>query len=167
MKTSLMVVCLLFVGCSRQPESSRGSASNDLNVPIPPTPYVVLTHRPDSLLDAMASKYAGDDWRGRWTEDAALLPIDGQRTIHLLETACYADVQCHRVEYPLRIATLNYIRNHLEAPGVREALQWIRASYKSDLPLEEPDDASGQLNGFLVRAMKVRMTEYADDLLNH
>ena len=133
--------------------------------------YIVLSEPPDAKLDFMESNYTGNnkEWRNQWTNDSKLLPIDGQKTIEILEIACYADVVCHRIEYPLRIATLDYVRNHLETPGVRESLEWIRTSYKSGLPMEVPDDTAGDFTGALVQSMKTRLTEYANDLLlsNH
>ena len=133
--------------------------------------YIVLSEPPDAKLDDMDSNYTGNvtEWRNQWTNDAKLLPIDGQKTIEFLEIAGYADVICHRIEYPLRIATLDYIRSHLETLGVRESLEWIRTSYTCGLPMEVPGDTSGDFTGALVQSMKTRLTEYANDLLmsNH
>lgn len=129
--------------------------------------YIVLADPPDAKLDDMDSNYTGSnkEWRNQWTTDAKSVQIDGQKTIEILEIACYADVICHRIEYPLRIATLDYVRNHLKTPGVRESLEWIRTSYKSGLSMEVPGDTAGEFTGALVQSMKTRLTEYANDLL--
>ena len=85
----------------------------------------------------------------------------------MLEIACYADVQCHAVEFPLRVATLDYVRDNLDSPDVRSAVRWIASSYDSQLPMDAPGDTEGHLKGMLVRAMNVRMTQYAIQLLGH
>ncbi len=54
----------------------------------------------------------------------------------------------------------------MDAPGVRNAVNWIRESYASRLPLDAPGDDAGHFKGVLVRAMKIRMTEYANELLH-
>lgn len=89
------------------------------------------------------------------------VPIDAQRIISLMEVACYADVMCHRVEYPLRVATLDYVKSNLDAPGTPNALAWIRESYQSGLPLDVPGDETGEFRGMLVKAMRGRLNEYA------
>ena len=61
----------------------------------------------------------------------------------MLEIACYADVQCHAVEYPLRVATLDYVRDNLDSPDVRSAVRWIASSYDSQLPMDAPGDTEG------------------------
>ena len=98
---------LLVAGCTAQSQSTRSDAPNEESNPSTSSSYIVLTDPPDAILDVMASKYAGENqhWRDEWTRDNSSIPIDGQRTIRLLELACYADVTCHPVEYPLRVAT--------------------------------------------------------------
>ncbi|QDT28389.1 hypothetical protein Enr10x_37310 [Gimesia panareensis] len=92
------------------------------------------------------------------------VPVDAQRIITLLEVACYADVMCHRVEYPLRVATLDYVKSNLDAPGTPNALAWIRESYQSGLPLDVPDDETGELRGLLVKSMRGRLNAYANQV---
>ncbi|QDU51254.1 hypothetical protein [Gimesia panareensis] len=89
------------------------------------------------------------------------VPVDAQRIVTLMEVACYADVMCHRVEYPLRVATLDYVKSNLDAPGTQSALAWIRESYQSGLPLDVPGDETGEFRGMLVKAMRGRLNEYA------
>ncbi len=89
------------------------------------------------------------------------VPVDAQRIVTLLEVACYADVMCHRVEYPLRVATLDYVKSNLDAPETQKALAWIRESYQSGLPLDAPGDETGEFRGMLVKAMRARLNEYA------
>ncbi|QDT22044.1 hypothetical protein HG66A1_38500 [Gimesia chilikensis] len=89
------------------------------------------------------------------------VPVDAQRIVTLLEVACYADVMCHRVEYPLRVATLDYVKSNLDAPETQNALAWIRESYQSGLPLDAPGDETGEFRGMLVKAMRARLNEYA------
>ena len=129
--------------------------------------YVVLTDPPDALLDRMASEYPFDnrEFRRRWTEEASAAPLDSKRVIELLEIACYADVTCHRVEYPLRVATLEHIAANSHAADVRDALHWIQASYQSGLPIDSPGDTAGHFRGVLVQSMRLRMDEYAGELL--
>ena len=91
--------------------------------------------------------------------------MDGQRAVRLLEIAAYADIVCHPVEYPLRVATLDYIKEKIDSSGVRDSLNWIRSSYKSGLPLEEPGDKNGDFKGLRVEAMKIRLTGYVNELL--
>lgn len=92
------------------------------------------------------------------------IPVDAQRIITLMEVACYADVMCHRVEYPLRVATLDYVKSNLDVPGTQKALAWIRESYKSGLPLDAPDDETGEFRGLLVKSMRGRLNEYAKQM---
>ena len=129
--------------------------------------YVVLNEPPDSILTQMDSSYSGDNkqWRKEWAEDNSSKALDGQRALTLLEIACYADIMCHRVEYPLRVATLDYVKENLGTSGVTDALRWIITSYKSGLPLESPGDETGAFKGMLVDSMKIRLTEYAKELL--
>lgn len=94
------------------------------------------------------------------------ITIDGQQTIRLLEIACYADIMCHSIEYPLRVATLDYVESNVNTEGVRDALKWICESYKSDLPLDAPGDDTGQFRGMLVESMRHRLVDYARELLN-
>lgn len=72
---------------------------------------------------------------------------------------------CHRIEYPLRVATHDYVRENLDLSDVHDALQWIRTSYKSGLPLNSRDDDTGAFDGVLIESMRIRMTEYAAELL--
>lgn len=92
------------------------------------------------------------------------VPVDAQRIVTLLEVACYADVMCHRVESPLRVATLDYVKSNLDAPGNQNALAWIRESYQSGLPLDWPGDETGEFRGMLVKAMRGRLVTYANQV---
>jgi hypothetical protein len=129
--------------------------------------YTVMTEPPDAVLSRMEFDYARDnqEFRRRWVGEAAALPLDGQRAIELLEVACYADVMCHRIEYPLRVATLGYIEENMRTADVEVAVRWVQSSYESDLPVESPGDETGKFRGLLVEAMGIRMAEYAEELL--
>jgi hypothetical protein len=162
-----LVGLLLTLGCADRPTSvspvdPTGDAA-PVNLPV----YTVLTKPPDADLDWMAADYPSENeqFRRRWAEDAAAFPTDGQRVIELLEIACYADVMCHRIEYPLRVATLDHVRANIRGEKVADALRWIRTSYDSKLPLDTPGDDTGQTHGILVQGMQIRMREYADELL--
>jgi hypothetical protein len=167
MKTLLpTTIIAMLLGCSIEPQA-----------PVVVQPEVarstekifeVLTIAPDAILDEMASKYSGSnqEWREAWKYDNSKIALDGQQTIRLLEIACYADVMCHSIEYPLRVATLDYVESNLTTEGVRDALKWIRESYKSDLPLDAPGDDTGQFRGMLVESMQIRMVDYVKELLN-
>lgn len=98
---------------------------------------------------------------------SAALVVDGQRVLSLMETACYADVTCHGIEYPLRIATLDYVRDNVDSQGVQDTLSWIRNSYRSGLPIDSPGDEAGDFRGLLVESMQIRLTAYANELLTH
>ena len=98
-------------------------------------------------------------------DHSATVAVDGQRVLSLLETACYADVTCHRIEHPVRVATLDYVRENLDSPGVQDTLNWIRNSYRSGLPLDSPGDETGDFRGVLVESMQIRITAYANELL--
>lgn len=87
--------------------------------------------------------------------------VDAQRILSLMETACYADLTCHRIEYPLRVSTLDYVKSNIDSPGTRDALHWIRGSYRSGLPLDSP----GDFRGLLVKSMQGRLITYANQLL--
>jgi len=129
--------------------------------------YTVLSEPPDAILDEWCNRFSSNNklWRKEWTHDASTLPIDGQRTIKFLEIACYADIVCHQVEYPLRVATLEYISANLHSPDVVTALNWIRTSYRSGLPVDALGDKDGDFKGLLVQSMQARLTEYATLLL--
>ena len=168
MKTPLAPLIVLFVsGCLTQPPASRIEVLNDATSETARHSWSVLSDPPDEMLDEMASKYSSDkkQWRNEWKQDTSSTPMDGQRALTLLEIACYADVMCHPVEYRLRDATLDYIRENLESLDVRNSLVWIRTSYKSRLPLVSPGDENEDFKGALVEGMKIRLTEYANSLL--
>lgn len=93
------------------------------------------------------------------------IPVDAQRILSLMETACYADITCHPVEYPLRISTLNYVKANIDSPGAQNALEWIRSTYRSGLPHDPPGDETGVFHGLLVKAMQGRLNSYAKLLL--
>lgn len=97
--------------------------------------------------------------------DQSTAVVDGQRVLSLMETACYADVMCHGIEHPLRVATLEYVRENLDSPGVQDTLNWILNSYRSGLPIDSPGDETGDFHGALVESMQIRLTAYANDLL--
>ena len=98
---------------------------------------------------------------------SAAVAIDGQRVLSLMEIACYADVMCHGIEYPLRVATLDYVKDNVDSQDVQDALNWIRSSYRSSLPLNSPGDEKGEFRGVLVESMQIRLTAYANELLMH
>ena len=130
--------------------------------------YKLLTEPPDDVLDRMASSFPRgfQEFRTAWTEQASSMPLNGQRAIELLEVACYADVMCHAVEYPLRVATLDYIEANLQITEILDAVQWIPKSYSSHLPLNATNDDNEQWRGLLVESMNHRMVDYAEELLN-
>jgi hypothetical protein len=159
---------LFFTGCPSQHElSNRLDLTKEYEAQSRHSSYDLLTESPDAILNEMASKYSKDNqqWQNEWTQDVSVTPIDGKKAIRLLEIACYADVVCHRVEYPLCVATLDYIRSKLDSPDVRDALHWILSSYHSGLPLDAHGDDVGHFKGLLVQSMKIRLTEYANELL--
>jgi hypothetical protein len=167
-RLSIAVILLIASGCSEH------TASDPLGiVPEDPTDevrtdYKTLTKPPDEALDKMTPSYPNDfdAFRTQWMGMASAKPLDGQRAIELLEIACYADLMCHTIEYPLRVATLDYIKANTRTADVLDALKWISLSYESDLPLDSPNDESGQMRGILVESMKIRMGDYAEELLN-
>jgi hypothetical protein len=163
----LLSIVLLSVGCLSQSQTARVDVPNEVRSEAATVSYVVLSEPPDAILNQMDSSYSADNkqWRKEWAEDNSSKSVDGQRALTLLEIACYADVMCHRVEYPLRVATLDYVKENLGSSGVTDSLQWIITSYKSGLPLESPGDETGDFKGMLVDAMKIRLTEYAKELL--
>lgn len=126
----------MLLGCSIEPQAPIVSAPPEV-ARSTEKPFEVLAGAPDALLDEMAWKYSGNnqEWRDAWKLDNSKTTLDGQQTMRLLEIACYADVMCHSIEYPLRVATLDYVESNLTTQSVRDALKWIRESYKSDLPL--------------------------------
>ena len=129
--------------------------------------YAVLTRLPDDTLDQLQAQYPSsfDAFRSAWIENASASPLEGQRAIELLEIACYADVTCHPIESPLRVATLEYLAANMKTSGVLDALKWVRHSYESGLPLDTPGDDAGQMRGILAESMNIRMHEYSEDLL--
>ena len=157
----------MLLGCSTKPKSPRANASHQV-AEATETSFAVLTDAPDAILDEMANNYSGNnqEWRNAWKLDNSKTQIDGQQAIRLLEIACYADVTCHPIEYPLRVATLDYVESNLTTGDVRSALNWVRESYKSGLPLDSPGDDTGQFRGVLVDSMKIRMSAYIKELLN-
>ncbi|TWT59795.1 hypothetical protein [Rubinisphaera italica] len=157
---------LVAAGCFSQAKPARTDAPNTA-IPTTAVSYQVLTDAPVEILDELASKYTGDleQWRGEWIQSNSTTMLDGQSTIRLLEIACYADVMCHPIEYPLRVVTHDFIREHMELPEVRSSLEWIRSSYNSGLPFKKPGDAIGNFDGMLVESMNSRMREYANQLL--
>jgi hypothetical protein len=168
MKTFLPItITAMLLGCSIEPEAPRVIAMHEVAEKTEKS-FMVLKDSPDALLDEMASKYPGNnqEWRDAWKLDNSMIKIDGQHAIRLLEIASYADVSCHPIEYPLRVATLDFVESNLTTGDVRDALIWVRDSYKSDLPLDTPGDDNGQLRGMLVDSMKIRMSRYAKELLN-
>jgi hypothetical protein len=94
-----------------------------------------------------------------------VVELSGQRAIALLETACYADVVCHEIEYPLRVATLDYVKANRDSQDVDDALLWILSDYHSGLPLDSPGDETGDFRGMLVEAMQGRLTQYVRQLM--
>lgn len=168
MKTLLRTTIIaMLIGCSTEPPAPRVRAQPEV-ARLTEKPFEVLSDAPDAILDEMARKYSGNnqEWRDAWKLDNSKTTLDGQKTIRLLEIACYADVMCHSIEYPLRVATLDYVESNLTTESVRDALIWIRESYKSDLPLDAPGDDTGQFRGILVESMRIRMVHYAKKLLN-
>ena len=161
----LLSLLLTLTACSPQ---QRSPNVNEMPLrQTDPLAYAVLSEPPDAILDEWSKKFSSNNklWRQEWTNDASTLPIDGQRTIRLLEIACYADLVCHQVENPLRVATLEYVRANLDSPDVLNALNWIRTSYSSGLPVDAPGDEAGDFSGLLVQSMKSRLTDYSNLLL--
>ena len=163
-----IIVLLLVLGCTKLPTSDWVDAPTEDTIGHIQPGYKSLTKLPDNVLDRMRSTYPKDfqGFHTGWTEQASALPLDGQRAIELLEIACYADAMCHTIEYPLRVATLDYIEANLEKADVAAAVQWISHSYISHLPLNAPNDEAGQFHGLLVESMNLRMVDYAEELLN-
>ncbi len=160
----LLVLLLTLTACSPRERRPR---VNEKPPPQADHLYKVLSKPPDAILDEWNRIYSSNNklWRQEWTDDVSTVPIDGQRTIELLEIACYADIVCHPVEYPLRVATLEYVGANLDSPDVVNALYWIRTSYRSGFPVDAPGDDPGDFRGLLVQSMKTRLTEYATLLL--
>ena len=168
MKTLLpTTIIALLLGCSIEPQAPIVNGQPEV-ARSTDKPFKVLRGAPDALLDEMARKYSSNnqEWRDAWKLDNSKTALDGQQTIRLLEIACYADVTCHGIDYPLRVTTLDYVASNLKTQGVRDALKWIRESYKSDLPIDAPGDDTGQFRGMLVESMRIRMVGYAKELLN-
>ena len=169
MRTQFLILAIIVVaGCSTPPAPASKDLSQDKGIARVQPDYKLLTEPPDNVLDRMASSYPRgfNEFRIAWTEQTSSIPLDGQRAIELLEVACYADAMCHAVEYPLRIATLDYIEANLQNTEILEAVQWIPKLYRSQLPLNAPDDDNEQLRGLLVESMNHRMVDYAEELLN-
>lgn len=161
----LFVLLVTLTACGPQQQNPRVNEKPPLQADH--SAYKVLSEPPDAILDEWNTTYSSDNkvWRKDWTDDVSTVPIDGQRTIELLEIACYADIVCHHVEYPLRVATLEYIGANLDSPDVVNALSWICTSYSSGFPVEAPGDDPGGFRELLVQSMKTRLTEYAVLLL--
>ncbi|QDT43640.1 hypothetical protein Pan241w_37420 [Gimesia alba] len=126
----------------------------------PILPYVIRQLQEDNKLSPDLGKQI--------TERIAQSPavtVDAQRIISLMEIACYADIMCHRIEYPLRVATLDYVKSNIDSQGTKDALHWIRDSYRSGLPLDSPGDETGDFRGLLVKSMQGRLNAYANQLL--
>lgn len=157
----------MLLGCSTEPQAPRVTAQPEVARATEKS-FVLLTDTPDALLNEMAAKYFGNnqEWGDAWKLDNAKTTIDGQEAIRLLEIACYADVTCHPIEYPLRVAALDYVESNLTTEDVRDALIWVRESYRSGLPLDTLGDDIGQFRGMVVESMKLRMADYAKELLN-
>lgn len=168
MKTLLQTTIIaMLLGCSTEPQAPPTIAPTEV-AEANENSFAVMKNPPDALLETMRRKYSGSnqEWRDAWKLDNAKTTIDGQEAIRLLELACYADVTCHPIEYPLRVATLDYIESKLTTEDVRDALNWVRVSYRSGLPLDAPGDDTVQFRGMLVDSMKIRMVDYAKELLN-
>ena len=157
---------LVAAGCFSQTQPARTDAPNSA-IPTTAVSYQVMTDAPVEMLDELASNYTGDLelWRDECIQSNSMTTLDGQSTIRLLEIACYADVMCHTIEYPLRVVTHDFIREHMDMPEVRSSLEWIGSSYNSGLPFKEPGDTTGDFDGMLVESMNSRMREYANKLL--
>lgn len=54
---------------------------------------------------------------------------------------------------------------YLTFTEIRDPLKWIRSSYVSGLPIDAPGNDSSVFKGMLVDSMKIRMTQYANELL--
>jgi hypothetical protein len=164
----LIFAIIVVAGCRKPPASASKDLAQDKGISRVQPNYPLLTEPPDNVLDRMASSYPQGvkEFRIAWTEQTSSIPLDGQRAIELLEIACYADAICHAVEYPLRVATLDYIEANLQNIEILEAVQWIPKSYRSHLPLNAPNDDNEHLRGLLVESMNHRMVDYAEELLN-
>ncbi len=88
------------------------------------------------------SKYSGynQEWRDALKLDNSKSTLDGQRTIRLLEIACYADVMCHSIEYPLRVATSTTFESNLETEGCTRCIEMDSRILQERLPLDAPGD---------------------------
>lgn len=161
------VVLLLACGCSGTSSSEHVEVGPSDTAEHAPPRYAVMAEPPDAVLNRMEADYPRDneEFRRRWVEAESAVRLDGQRAIELLEVACYADLTCHRIEYPLRVATLDYLEKNTGTADVEDALRWIQSSYESDLPLDSPGDETGAFRGLLAESMGTRMAEYAEELL--
>ena len=165
---SVVLLLLLLSACGKPVATNAPNVASESSNTDKGSFYAVLARLPDDTLDQLQAQYPGsfDAFRSAWIENASASPLDGQRAIELLEIACYADVTCHPIEYPLRVATLEYLEANMKTSGVLDALQWVRHSYKSGLPLDTPGDDTGQMRGIVVESMNIRMHEYSENLLN-
>lgn len=165
---SLVLVIIVVAGCGNPKAPSSKDLSRDKDITGVQLDYKLLTEPPDNVLDTMDSSYPRgfNEFRVAWTEQTSSKPLNGQRAIELLEVACYADMMCHAVEYPLRVATLDYIEANLKNTEILKAIQWIPKSYRSHLPLNSPNDDNEQFRGLLVETMNHRMVDYSEELLN-
>ncbi|MEM9645578.1 MAG: hypothetical protein AAF989_11355 [Planctomycetota bacterium] len=125
MRTFLSFANLLTtVGCLDQTKSTPSGTETARDDASRSDTCKVLNEPPDRILDQTESDFSGVDqqWRDEWRKSNEINAIDGQRAIRVLEIACYVDVMCHRIEYPLRVATHDCIRDSLHHSDVREAL---------------------------------------------
>ncbi|MEM9588538.1 MAG: hypothetical protein AAGA03_14735 [Planctomycetota bacterium] len=86
----------------------------------------------------------------RLLAESTPIPLNGQRTVQLLELAAFADVTCHRIESPLLSSTLRCVASSSEQADVARSIEWISSSYECRFG----DD-------LLRDAMDHRMREYA------
>jgi hypothetical protein len=164
----ILVLLQCLSGCFKRHPLERLEVQSNETTLLSQPQYVVLREEPNSVLERLATEYPSDfqEFCRLWTETASSVELNGERTVELLEIASFADVTCHPVEYRLRVATLDYIESAIDRPGVVEALQWIKSSYKSGLPHEVPGDDGGQFRGLQVESMNIRMRNYASELLS-
>lgn len=126
----------------------------------PILPYLIHKLQKDKKLSPESAEQIS-----KRIDQSPAVTIDAQRILTLMEIACYADVMCHKMEYPVRKSTLDYVKSNIDSQGTREVLHWIRTSYQSGLPLDFPGDDTGEFHGALVKAMKARLVGYANQLL--
>jgi len=126
----------------------------------PILPYVIRQLQKDQKLSPALAKQITER-----IDQSPAVNLDAQRILSLMETACYADVMCHRIEYPLRVATLDYVKLNIDSQETKDALHWIRDSYRSGLPLDWPGDETGDFRGLIVKGMRERLVVYANQIL--